>query len=419
MRPECQEWTVVKGLGRLRPATKNPRHAALMPTPPSRSMRGRGLKPVERFIPDIWPKPAPRRRRWLTGGRHRGGMHRGKIVAAARMYLFRWAGYDERFNTWLGRDQISQGALQEFRATSRSTKRAVGRARGASSDSAGAAVANASNSGQQREARDERRQRRCSCERLATAIRAGDREAALAMLEVIGKKEVLDAKVAIPSSKEATWDKSRRGCDIVLSNNDTTVTGTDVWGGVLGSQLTTEGKHSFMCFMEKGVAHYVGVAYDDVNWDATYNSRNILLRHSGELMVLSTRQGKFAGYQTGDSIRIEVDMAAKHVTFYINDVRLCQAAGITAPVRPFIYIGDGVVVTISSPKVPILHLAALCNARRGVVSSLLAVGGQELLSIKSSAGQTARELAAAVRHTDVVAEIDRWVAQNYPPEALR
>ena len=67
----------------------------------------------------------------------------------------------------------------------------------------------------------------------------------------------------------------------------------------------------------------------------------------------------------------------------------------------------------------VLKLAALCNAHRGVVSSLLAVGGQELLSIKSSAGHTARELAATVCHTDVVAEIDRWVAQNYPPAALR
>ena len=270
----------------------------------------------------------------------------------------------------------------------------------------------------EKQARDERRQRWQPCEWLASAIRAGDPEAALALLETIGKQEVLDAKLAISSSKKATWGKSRRGRHIVLSNNDTTVT-SDVLGGVLGSQLITEGTHSFTCLMEKGVAYYVGVAYDDVNLNDTYNSRNILLRNSGELMVFRTKQGDFAGYQTGDSIRIEVDMAAKRVTFYINDVRLCQAAGITAPVRPFIYIGDRVVVTISSPKVPILHLAALCNARGGVVSRLLAVGGQELLSMKSSAGQTARELATAVRHTDVVAEIDHWVAQKYPPEALR
>jgi len=140
-------------------ATKNQRNAALMPTPTRRSRSGRGLKPVERFIPNIWQRA--RRRLWLTGSRHRGGMHRGKIVAARRLgnaweYRFRWEGYGELDDDWLKRDLVSRGALQEFRATSRSTKRAVGRARGASSDSAGAAVARASNSVQQREARDER-----------------------------------------------------------------------------------------------------------------------------------------------------------------------------------------------------------------------------------------------------------------------
>ena len=110
--------------------------------------------------PNIWSQRAPRRL-WLTGSRRRGGMHRGKIVAARRLgnaweYLFRWEGYGER-DDWLKRDLVSRGALQEFRATSRSTKRstkrAVGRAcaataLGASSDSAGAA--SASNPGQSR-----------------------------------------------------------------------------------------------------------------------------------------------------------------------------------------------------------------------------------------------------------------------------
>ena len=143
-------------------ATKNQRNAALMPTPTRRSRSGRGLKPVERFIPNIWQRA--RRRLWLTGSRHRGGMHRGKIVAARRLgnaweYRFRWEGYGELDDDWLKRDLVSRGALQEFRATSRSTKRstkrAVGRAcaataLGASSDSAGAAVASASNPGQSR-----------------------------------------------------------------------------------------------------------------------------------------------------------------------------------------------------------------------------------------------------------------------------
>ena len=86
--------------------TASTRHMALMP--PRRS--GRGLNPVKRFMPHIWPQPA-RRRRWLTGSRRRGGMHRGKIVAARRLgnaweYRFRWEGYGERHNKWLKRDLV-------------------------------------------------------------------------------------------------------------------------------------------------------------------------------------------------------------------------------------------------------------------------------------------------------------------------
>ena len=102
--------------------TASTRHMALMP--PRRS--GRVFKPVERFNPNIWPQRAPRRL-WLTGSRRRGGMHRGKIVAARRLgnaweYRFRWEGYGERHNKWLKRDLVSRGALQEFRARSRSCR---------------------------------------------------------------------------------------------------------------------------------------------------------------------------------------------------------------------------------------------------------------------------------------------------------
>ena len=131
----------------------------------------------------------------------------------------------------------------------------------------------------EKQVRDERRQRRHPCEWLASAIRAGDPEAALALLEGIGKQEVLDAKVAISSSTKATWGKSRRGRHIV-SNNDTAVT---------------------------------------------------------------------------------------------------SAAGITAPVRPFIYIGDRVVVTISSPKVPILHLAAIVALDAQPMNGMLAYTPPSLL----------------------------------------
>jgi hypothetical protein len=48
-------------------------------------------------------------------------------------------------------------------------------------------------------------------------------------------------------SAEAKWDETRRGKDIVLSNNNTTVTRSNgnEWGGVLGSQVFTAGQHSF------------------------------------------------------------------------------------------------------------------------------------------------------------------------------
>ena len=65
----------------------------------------------------------------------------------------------------------------------------------------------------------------------------------------------------------------------------------------------------------------------------------------------------------------------------------------------------------------VLHLAAYCNTGGCVVSRLLAIGGQELLDKKTSAGQTARELAAAKSHTNVVAEIDRWAEAKRGAEA--
>ena len=40
-------------------------------------------------------------------------------------------------------------------------------------------------------------------------------------LTIVAQPALLAAKVAIP--KKATWDKSRRGRDILLSNNDSTL----------------------------------------------------------------------------------------------------------------------------------------------------------------------------------------------------
>jgi hypothetical protein len=48
-------------------------------------------------------------------------------------------------------------------------------------------------------------------------------------------------------SADVKWDDSRRGKDIVLSNNNITVTRSNgnEWGGVLGSQCFTAGQHTF------------------------------------------------------------------------------------------------------------------------------------------------------------------------------
>jgi hypothetical protein len=65
----------------------------------------------------------------------------------------------------------------------------------------------------------------------------------------------------------------------------------------------------------------------------------------------------------------------------------------------------------------VLHLAAYCNTGGGVVSRLLAIGGQDLLDKKTSAGHTARELVVAKSHTNVVAEIDCWAEAKRAAEA--
>ena len=121
---------------------------------------------------------------------------------------------------------------------------------------------------------------------------------------------------------------------------------------MLGSQLFTQGNHSFTLYIDKCQTDYVyvGVAYDNVDYNDNYNARNIVLRAGdGSLRVFSSSQGCFGGYRTGDYIRIDVDMNEKVVTFYKNDVRLCQASGISAPVRPFISIGSrDVVISIKS-----------------------------------------------------------------------
>jgi hypothetical protein len=48
----------------------------------------------------------------------------------------------------------------------------------------------------------------------------------------------------------------------------------------------------------------------------------IQFRSESDHFFPGNQQGRLASYRTGDCIRIEVDMAAKVVTFYKNDARL-------------------------------------------------------------------------------------------------
>ncbi|EKX51084.1 hypothetical protein GUITHDRAFT_103005 [Guillardia theta CCMP2712] len=214
-------------------------------------------------------------------------------------------------------------------------------------------------------------------------------------------------------STEAKWDETRCGRDIVLSNNNTTVTRSNgnEWGGVLGAQLYTSGNHSFTFHINKCQTDYVyiGVAYDNVDLNDNYNARNIVLRAGdGSFRVFSASQGCYGGFRTGDNIRVEVDMNDKVVTFYKNDVRLCQATGITASLRPFVSIGArDVVITMKTqdpklalevsetqPRSPMIDIAA-----SGLKEEALCSAADFLKSISTSdveADQQERQIAAMV-----------------------
>jgi DNA-binding beta-propeller fold protein YncE len=173
------------------------------------------------------------------------------------------------------------------------------------------------------------------CERLVSAIRAGDTGAALALLECIGKQRLLGIQELLDHSQERTGKME------------------------VGDHVRV--KHS--------------VTSPKFGWgdNVSHASLGVLKRIVGE-----TGHVDFPKHSGWSCLLTEIEPA-----------RGVQPCSCTA-----------------------LHVAALCNARGGVVIRLLAIGGQELLDMKSSDGKTARELAAAKSHTDVVAEIDRWVAEQ-------
>jgi hypothetical protein len=171
------------------------------------------------------------------------------------------------------------------------------------------------------------------CERLVSAIRAGDKGAALALLEGTGKQGLFSIQELLDHSQERTG-KMEVGDHVRVKPSVTNP--ARGWGSV------------------------------------SHASLGVLKRKNG-----------------GDG---EVDFPEQRDW-------MCLLTEIESVEK---------LTTVGTP----LHVAALCNAPGGVIIRLLAIGGQELLDMKSSDGKTARELAAAKSHTDVLAEIDRWVAQQ-------
>jgi len=154
---------------------------------------------------------------------------------------------------------------------------------------------------------------------------------------------------------------------------------------------------------------YVGVAYDHVDFpvdDVGLHPNNIVLKSNGNLHVFGSRaKDNFGSYTTGDCIGIEVDMAAKLVTFFKNDVRLCQASGIKEPVRPFISIGGSdVVITIGSEGTA-LHSSA--RSRIGAVSCRISAVANVVSMLSAELDQEGR--------TSWWAPVSRWVRENIQP----
>jgi len=163
-------------------------------------------------------------------------------------------------------------------------------------------------------------------------------DAALGVGLVSGEK--LRERAYVPK-----WDASRRGNDIVLINNDARCYRVDKrgWGGVLGAQVMSAGKYHFTVQLENVAQNtLIGVAYTDVNLNEGAQRRNVVLRENGEFWVFGEKMGSFvhAQFESGDTIRIEVDMDEKEVIFRKNGAKLCGASNLMFNTRPFVALGN-------------------------------------------------------------------------------
>ena len=86
----------------------------------------------------------------------------------------------------------------------------------------------------------------------------------------------------------------------------------------------------------------VGVAYTDVNVNDGASRRNVVLRENGEFWVFGERKAttRDAGFSSGDTIKVEVDMDLRTVVFSRDGDDLCSAGHLAGNIRPFVALGN-------------------------------------------------------------------------------
>jgi hypothetical protein len=207
---------------------------------------------------------------------------------------------------------------------------------------------------------------------LSTAIQAGDTGGALAMLEGVGKQALLDAKIGLstcsapPVVLRVRWDLNLRvRLDRSLSSDHvgTLRAGTAFAFNDVGG----------------GWAKVSPLHHNDLQTSGSCDIADFKPHNTDTHGFCSTTVGGRETFEEPSDEEKSAVLARNYGT--------------------------------------VLHFAAYCNTGGGVFSRLLDMGGQELLDKKTSAGHTARELAAAKSHTNVVAEIDRWVEAKRGAEA--
>ncbi len=113
------------------------------------------------------------------------------------------------------------------------------------------------------------------------------------------------------------WDGRRLGSRISLSESNRTVTRKDgeSYGCVLGNRIIQKGMPSSsfaLRFDQKGSDRlYVGLAYEDVPLDDSWNSKNLVVRSCGDLIEFGNlRKGALpGGFKQGDTLEV---MASAH-----------------------------------------------------------------------------------------------------------